>query len=194
MKPTFAQELKNWRRLNYLTQHMLAAKLKVTQQSISAWERGLDEPSARVRSQLRGLMSAASEVNKERAFIRDHSTIRALTDVDGVRLIGYSAGFQKAWPEFCEMEGVYFEEKLMNEIKAVATNAEHRKQILSGEIVIISGTSLQQIDINKGPIFLHDWHVLFRDFGSRLIADVVIEPSKKDARIGIHRILKISDI
>lgn len=89
-----ADQIKDWRKRSYLSQSDLAHRLNVSQQAVSRWENGLDTPSAEVLRRLIDLMTSDDELFVEAAFIRDQSTIRALVDTDGARLLCFSRGFE----------------------------------------------------------------------------------------------------
>ncbi len=70
MQSSFGQTIKKWRRLNHLNQHKLAAKLGVTQQAVSAWERGIDEPSQKIKKKFQDLMNKNSALFTEKLFYK----------------------------------------------------------------------------------------------------------------------------
>ncbi len=117
-----------------------------------------------------------------------------MVDTDGAKLISYSSGFEKVWSEFTKYKDLFLEDKLINEIQSIVGNAEYKKQILAGEIVVLAGTSIQHLDINIDKLLLHNWHVCFRNLDGNIIGDIVMEPASLDEKLGIKNIIKMSDL
>jgi DNA-binding XRE family transcriptional regulator len=180
------QRIRLWRRVNAVGQKDLAARLGVTQQAVSNWETGRDTPSQLIISKLMDLFSNSDELSIEKAFIRSQSTVRALIDVDGATLVGYSSGFERVWKEFCSLSGVALEDKLINELYWISSNVELRREIMAGEVPILSGTSNKHLDVDLGVPFKHRWHICFRRYGARKIADMIYEPCDADAEVGVQ--------
>src|SRR3989338_5755178 len=103
----FGTDLTAWRKANAIKQEYLAQMLGVSQSAVSHWERGRDVPSAQTALRLQALMSKTSrdELAIERASISRLAGLRALYDLDGVRLLARSQGFAALWPELATMSG-----------------------------------------------------------------------------------------
>ena len=189
-----SQQIKIWRHVNGLGQKDLALRLGVTQQAVSNWERNKDLPSQQIISKLKDLIATSNELLIDRAFISNQSTVRALIDLDGAKLVGFSFGFKNIWNDFCALYDMPLEEKLINELQWLSLNHQVRNEIYNGEIPILSGISNKHIDVNMGPAFKHRWHICFRRYGTRIIADMIFEPCDAQEQTGIDRILRVSDL
>lgn len=194
MEDDLPRKIRDWRKRSYLSQQKLADLLNVTQQAVSRWENGSDKPSAKVVGQLVDLMTGDDELAIEAAFIRDQATLRAIVDLDGGRLLCFSSGFSALWPRFSLLQGVFLEDKIINELQSIISSPELRSQMIQREIKIISGTSLRHIDMNVDLEIKHNWHLCVRRIGGRTVADMVFEPCDDDAPIGIRKIVRISDL
>jgi transcriptional regulator with XRE-family HTH domain len=193
-KLEFASQLKIWRRSRFVKQATLAGELGVSQTAISRWENGLDTPSPAKFAQLRAMMTKPDPLELERAFIRRQRTIRALYDVDGARLVGYSQGFHSAWPKFCDSMGEVLEHRLIGEFASLFGDRSMRRSMLKGDIAMMSGVSLQHIDRVADQPFKHRWHASFKPIDSRIIMDVVVEPAADSDTAGIESIVSFDEI
>lgn len=188
-----AERLKRWRRANLIKQSHLASSLGVSQQAVSAWERGDYLPSQAILGRLRTMMSSADPLKLDKIFLRNQSSIRSLIDTDGARLIEVSRGFEDLWNEFSVLKGKFLEEFLINEI-LLLTNHDFRLPILRGDIALISGVSERHLDIDMGPAFLHRWHICFRRYGHRVIAEMVFELADAGLAKGIEGIVRVDEL
>ena len=189
-KPSLAGTLQAWRRSEALTQAQIAERLGVSQQAISCWERGIDVPGPRRLGLIRSLIEQANDIAVEKACIRDQSSIRALMDPDGVRILQCSAGFVNLWPDFSQMAGLPLEERLVGEAAELHHQAETRRDILAGDIAMVSGVSLRHFDIALDEPLKHRWFIRFRRYGARVLGDMILEPCAADASVGIERLLR----
>lgn len=123
---------------------------------------------------LRSKMARSDWVELERLFIAKQVGVRALFDMDGVKLIGHSQGMQNLWPDFCTLQGVNFEERLIGPICAIA-DAATMSEIRHGELLMVSGVSAQHVDMQVDAPYKNRWHISFKPYGSRMIADMVYE-------------------
>lgn len=185
-----AGPLAAWRRSEGLTQTELARRLGVSQQAISYWERGKDLPGAAHMAQIRTLLSQSGELNIEKTFIRDQTTMRALFDCEDMRLLGVSAGFAKVWPDFSRMIDVPLRGDLVNESAALYDDPSVRSAIMRKEIIAASGVSERQVRLDKDFAFKHRWFVRIRQFGARFVGDMLFEPCAVDVPTGVERLLK----
>jgi transcriptional regulator with XRE-family HTH domain len=187
----FATRLKSWRRLNNLTQAALGQMLGVSQPAVARWESGLDQPSAERLGHIRSLMAGAmrNELAIERLFIRRQAAMRALFDYDGVKLLEMSEGFRNIWPDFSTMVGVAMADHVIGEVQQLVANPDIDKQIRTGGIGIISGVSYRHTDYQLDTAIRHRWHMCFRRFGGRSIADIVYELCGQDEANGVTDII-----
>lgn len=98
-------------------------------------------------------MVSPDPLDVEKAFIRNRSSIRALVDVDGIRLVGYSHGYAAVWDDFLQVLGKPVEHKVINELQTFAGSQSLKHQITNNELVMKSGVSLRHLDIDIGPEF-----------------------------------------
>lgn len=194
MKSEFSAALRAWRRMNLLSQAELAKRLGVSQQSVSLWERGADMPASNKIKKIQELIGRNDALLIERLSIRNQSTIRTLIDTDGAKLIECSSGFVSAWPTFSELTGIFLQDKLINESQELVRNKQLWQDILSGELKIVSGVSLEHFDVGYDKPFKHRWNACFKQYGARIIADIVIEPAEKEAQTGFDLFVRLSDL
>ena len=175
----FAARLRTWRRINGIKQAALDEMLGVSQTAVSIWENGHDLPSAERIGRLEALLAntARDELAVERLFVERQGGIRALFDVDGARLMAVSRGFHALWPETAELTGSFFIEYLVIEARRLASDPKYTQAILSGELVLASGHSERMTNLDTDQVIPHRWHMCFRRYGARTVADVVYEPS-----------------
>lgn len=185
-----AKQIARWRRANLIKQSRLAAELGVSQQAVSAWERGLALPSPQVLARLRTMLHEAEPLLAECAAVKGQSTVRALIDADGARLLEYSRGFEKRWGDFCRLKGECLEDRLVNEMQSVLSSGL-RAEIVSGQVVVMSGVSYRHVDVDLGEPFLHRWHVCFRRYGARVVGDMVFEQCEAHEPTGIDLVLRL---
>lgn len=184
-----AGPLAAWRRSEGLTQTDLARRLGVSQQAVSYWERGKDVPGPAHMAQIRSLLTQSGELNIEKAFIRNQTTIRALFDCDDLRLLGVSAGFAALWPDFSRLIDVPLRNDLVNESAALYGDASFRKAIMCKDIVAAAGVSERHVRLDKDIAFKHRWFVRIRHFGARMVGDMIFEPCNADAPTGLEHLV-----
>lgn len=193
-KDDLGRRIKAWRLSQQLGQKELAYRLGVSQQAVSYWENAKDIPSVRILAQLRSLMVTPDPLDVERAFIRNQSTVRALVDVDGIRLVGYSHGYSAIWHDFLQVLGKPVENKVINELQTFAGSQTLKHQIVKNELVMMSGVSTRHLDIDLGPEFKHRWHMCFRRHGERMFADMLFEPCDQALDTGIELMLRPDEL
>lgn len=183
----FARQLRLWRHLNGLKQRALADMLGVSQTAISFWESGRDVPNPAQVAQIAALMTKTGrdEVAIERAFVARQSAVRALFDLDGIRLLASSQGFRSLWPLNADLEGRRLGDHLVNEARTLAFDDDLRHAIHEGTLGLASGISLRQTDLDLDRTLLHRWHICFRRAGHRRLIDIVYEPCDADLAPGI---------
>lgn len=179
----FGERLKTWRRLNALKQAALAETLGVSQTTVSFWECGRDVPNPEKAAQLAALMAKTGrdETLTERLFVERQSAVRALFDLDGVRLVAASRGFRTLWPLYAELIGQALGDRLVNEARRLAFEDDFRHAIAEGALGLASGISLRHTDLDVDQALVHRWHMCFRRSGARRLIDVAYEPC--DARL-----------
>ncbi len=192
----FAARLRTWRRVNGIKQATLAEMLGVSQTAVSIWENGHDLPSAERIARLETLMAdtARDELALERLFVERQGGIRALFDVDGVRLLAVSRGFHEVWPLTSELTGSFFIEYLVDEARRLASDQKYAQAILSGELVLASGFSERMTNLGIDQIIPHNWHMCFRRYGARTVVDVVYEPGSGEQGSGIDDLVYLDDL
>jgi transcriptional regulator with XRE-family HTH domain len=194
--PSFASDLRVWRRLNCIKQEALGAALGVTQPAVSRWERGLDEPSPEVLRRLRDLMaqSQRDELAIERAFLGRQASMRAFFDLDGLRLLGMSAGLRGHWPHMMRLVDRRLADHLVGDVGRLFADNTLAAEAQAGSIVLISGVADKHLRFENRNAFRHRWYARIRRYGPRLISDMHYEPCAPDAPLGLESILRLDDI
>ncbi len=189
----FGVRLKTWRRHNMMKQSALAQQLGVSQPAIARWEAGQDMPSAAHLARLRALMTATlrDELALERLFIARQAAIRALFDCDGIGLVAASQGFRDIWPGCGELVGVPLGDHLVGAMRGFVDDGPLGCALRDGAVGLVSGISSRNTDLPMDEAVHHRWHVCFRRFGPRLLADMVYEPCPPDLPTGITDIVHI---
>ncbi|QTL02181.1 helix-turn-helix transcriptional regulator [Aquabacter sp. L1I39] len=192
----FAARLRTWRRINGIKQATLAEMVGVSQTVVSLWENGHDIPSPERLARLETIMAdtARDELAVERLFVERQGGIRALFDVDGVRLLAVSRGFRDLWPKTGDLKGSFLIDYLVNEARRLASDEKYAQAILSGELVLASGHSHRMTNLDIDEMVPHRWHMCFRRFGPRTIVDVVYEPSEGACGPGIDDLVYLDDL
>ncbi|MFD1330450.1 helix-turn-helix domain-containing protein [Methylopila musalis] len=181
-------QLRSWRRMNNMKQAGLASLLGVSQPTIARWEQGLDVPSQERMSQIIDLMAGTlrDEYALERLLIERQSSIRALMDMDGMKLNTVSAGYRQLWPEFSAMTEVPLADDLINEMRVLLDDRDLMHRINRGSVGLISGVSDRHFEFKMDQAFRHRWHICFRRYGTGFYADIAFELCNSDADPGIH--------
>ncbi|WP_208948164.1 helix-turn-helix domain-containing protein [Segnochrobactrum spirostomi] len=182
-----ARRLRMWRSLNSVKQRALAEMLGVSQTIISFWETGRDVPNPAQVAHLKALMAEAGrdEVAIERAFVGRQAAVRALFDLDGIRLLAASTGFRRLWPLSADLEGRCLADNLVDEARKLAVDDDLRHAIFEGALGLASGISLRHTDIEFDEAVLHRWHICFRRYGHRRLIDMTFEPCDETLAPGV---------
>ncbi len=184
---TFGARLRQWRKANNIKQAALAHDLNVTQAAVSRWENSIDEPSSRNLSQIRAMMAAGSQEESIAVqFISRQLSLRALFDVDGMKLLTCSRGLQQLWPEFSTMLDTRMADHMIGESAPFAHDPKLAQLIRRGELALVTGVSLRHLDLEVDRPFLHRWHGCTRQVGGRTMIELVYDPCEPDARPGIE--------
>ncbi len=193
---TFAADLRLWRRLNCMKQEALGAAIGVTQSAVSRWERGLDEPSPEMSRRLRDLMAQTErdELAIERAFLGRQASMRAFFDLDGIRLLGLSAGLMAHWPHMTRLLDRRLAEHLVGDVGRLFADAAFTAEVRNGDVILISGVADQHLRFENRNAFRHRWHARIRSYGQRMISDMHYEACAPDAPMGLESILRLEDI
>lgn len=192
---SFAQQLRNWRRMQLMKQETLATLLGVTQAAVSRWENGLDEPSPYLRGRLRNLMAYRThdDLAVERLLLARLPGRRVLFDLDGVRLVAISPEIEKMWPGYKRLMGRMLQDHTIGEMRQILDNPDMLRDIRHGQVALISGVSTENLRFQR-EIVKHRWHIGFRQSGSRLIGDFVYQEAEVDDAVGIHDIIRLDTI
>lgn len=188
----WGEKLKSWRRMNNMKQAGVASLIGVSQPTVARWEQGIDRPSEIRLRQIRDLMvgSLRDEFALERLLVARQSTLRALLDLDGMRLETVSKGYRQIWPEFSNLIGTQLADQIINEFRLILDNADLAGEIRQGSVALISGVSERHFDIKMDVAMIHQWHVCFRRHGSRMLADIVFEPCAADKPTGVMDLIR----
>lgn len=189
----FGARLKAWRRVHGVKQAALAYRLGVTQPAVARWERGLDLPAPARLKQLQEMMAGAmrDELALDRLFIGRQSAIRALVDCDGVRMVATSAGFQSIWPTSSMLLDIPMIDCLVGEASHLIHDEALSRDIRKGSLGLVSGVSDRHLDLPIDIAIRHRWHICFRRYGARMLADMVYEPCSADLPQGITDLVHV---
>jgi transcriptional regulator with XRE-family HTH domain len=189
----FGARLKAWRRAQGLKQAALAERLGVSQPAVARWERGLDLPAPARLARLQELMAGAmrDELTLDRLFISRQSAIRALIDCDGLRMVAFSAGFSSIWPTSSALLDIPLMDHLVDEACHLIHDAELSHGRRTGSLCLASGISDRHLDLPIDVSIRHRWHICFRRYGARMLADMVYEPCASDLPVGITDLVQV---
>jgi transcriptional regulator with XRE-family HTH domain len=192
----FGARLKAWRRVQGLKQAALADRLGVSQPAVARWERGLDLPAPARLVRLQELMAGAmrDELALDRLFISRQAAIRALIDCDGIRLEAFSIGFGGIWPTSSALLGMPLVDQLVDEASHLVHDAELSHGMRTGSLCLASGISDRHLDLPIDISVRHRWHICFRRYGARMLADMVYEPCASDLPLGITDLVRIDAV
>ena len=123
------QQIKRWRTSSGMSQKVLAAKLGVSQQAISFWERGEDIPSPRTMGLLKELMYKDTSLLADKFFVEHTNLICALIDLADVKIIAASKGFAALWPWSRQLVNRPLKDLLVGEMAQIASDESLRQDL-----------------------------------------------------------------
>jgi transcriptional regulator with XRE-family HTH domain len=193
---SFAFRIRRWRRANGIKQSALAATLNVSQAAVSRWENGVDCPSMAVLRKITDLIADGirDELATERRFIERLSSAEAIFDLDGIRLEATSAGLKRLWPNFSRLVGYRIADRLIAESRIVLDDSSLRRDILRGDVTIVSGITTRHTDLELDQAAKHRWISRIRIDGARAYARLVYEPCDPDLPQGIEDVFRPDDV
>lgn len=170
--------------------------LGVSQPAIARWERGIDVPSPRHLKRLQDLMAGTTqdELTLERLFISRQSSVRALVDFDGIRVLAVSEGFSRLWPESGRLIDIKLADHMVGETSRFIFDEQLRRDICSGSLRLASGISKRHLDLPLDLAIHHQWHLCFRRYGARTLAEIVYEPCSRELPIGVTDLVRIDQL
>ncbi len=134
------------------------------------------------------------ELATERRFIERLSSAEAIFDLDGIRLEATSAGLKRLWPEFSRLVGLRIADRLIAETRIILDDTSLRRDILRGEVTIVSGITTRHTDIELDHVARHRWMSRICIDGPRAYARMVFEPCDPDLPDGIADIFRPDDV
>lgn len=189
-----SRKLKLWRRAEGISQQTLAFKLDVSQQAISHWERGIDSPNQETLKKLQSIMAYSSELNSEVKLIEQQLTIRALFEIDGIKILTTSKGFNNYWPSLAVSKGKPLADYLVNEAASLYGSEAIQRDIKSSHLLAASGISERHMSLSDDAEIKHRWFTRFRHYGHRVMADIIFEPCSADEKNGIEMLIHKDDL
>jgi transcriptional regulator with XRE-family HTH domain len=191
-----SQIIRRWRKANGVKQGALAVKLGVSQAAVSRWENGLDQPSTEVYSAIRSLIgkSPVSPIGIEQQIISKLPGMRALVDLDGMRLLGTSQAFKAVWSELVAAEGQMLADHLIGLSQDLFIDQSIANSIRRNEIAMIAAVSDRHLNGFGDHAFRHYWAATYRKVGSRYLAEISFEACEPDAELGLRHILRVDEI
>jgi transcriptional regulator with XRE-family HTH domain len=192
---TFGARLKRWRRANLVKQVSLAQDLGVTQAAISRWENEIDMPSPMMARRLAQIMlRTANAATLEVRFIEQQSTVRALLDLDGTRLLASSKGFKTLWPKFAVMTDIPMADFLIGESARLIHDHDYHCHLSRGKLVVVSGVSERHVNLDIDTGVRHRWHICTRSAGPKALVEMAFEPCDATTPTGIETFLFAEDL
>ena len=101
-----------WRNAQELHQETLTPRLEVAQQAMSRWEKRARYPFGQDAGAVKMVAVSLDTLHVARASIGNQSTVGALVDVDGIRLVGYLQGYAAVWDDFMQVLGQPVEDQV----------------------------------------------------------------------------------
>lgn len=193
---SLGDRIRRWRRANGVKQTAFAATLNVSQAAVSRWENGIDCPSPAVLSKIKDLIARGNqdELLTERRFIERLSSAEAIFALDGISLEATSAGLRRLWPEFSRLIGSRIADRMIAETRIILDDTNLRKDILRGDVTILSGITTRHTDIELDTAAKHRWISRVRVDGARAYTRMVFEPCDPDLPQGIEDIFRPDDV
>lgn len=189
-----SRKLKLWRKAEGISQQVLAFRLGISQQAVSHWERGLDVPNQKVFQKLQTIMAVSSELNSEVKLIERQLTIRALFEIDGIKLITTSKGFNDYWPNLASSKETPLADFLVNEAASLYATDSIHQEIKSSHLLAASGVSERHMSLSDDGEIKHRWFTRFRHYGHRIVADMIFEPCSPNEQNRIEMLLRKEDL
>lgn len=188
--------LKAWRRAARLKQAALANRLGVNQATVSRWENGTDTPSAEAYARLRTLIGhgTSGKIGLERQIVENQLGIRAMIDIDGIRLIATSSLYKALWPEMLALQGQPLADRLVGLSRELYEDRDLVRAIRRDEVAMISGVSDAHVEGIGGAALRHRWTAAYRKIGTRHYAEISFEPCGPEETIGLRQILRADGV
>lgn len=134
------------------------------------------------------------ELMIECRFIERLSSAEAIFDLDGIRLEATSDGLKRLWPDFSRLVGHAIADRLIGESRIILDDPSLRRDILRGDVTIVSGITTRHTDIELDQTSKHRWMSRIRVDGARAYTRMVFEPCDPDLPQGIEDVFRLDDV
>lgn len=191
MTESWSTIVKRYRLRHSLTQADLAAVLRVSQRTISRWERGEDKPGLRQQKQLRDLAWDPTIALSSRIFasVAHCPAPRALSQMPRLTLMALSGPAIAKRPTITEWIGRDLTQIASGVLAEMLDDRVLQKSIASGEIACVLSTTrsvLRTAEEAQIGAFQTTISYFFHD--GRLYSDAVSTPAAPDAPLGYRAI------
>jgi DNA-binding XRE family transcriptional regulator len=196
LSPKIGFLLRDWRKANGVKQESLAALLGVSQSAVSHWENERDIPNRRLVGRIVDIIMDASNdrLCVDHLAIRQHGTMRASFDLDGVKLVMASKGLTAAWPEFSKLADMRLAERLVGEASHFMHDEDFVRSARRGEVAMISAVSDKHVQMDMDIAFRHRWIAVFRSYGARMLIDMTYEACDPLSETGVQSVTHFDSI
>ena len=168
----------------------------MTQSAISRWESGQDAPGPATLKRLQDAMTGAmrDDLAIERMALLGQSSIRAIYDVDGIRLRAISGGFSALWPKFSLLEGVSLADNVVGESAQLVNSPDFMRALKRRDIAFVRGVSDMHVDFLEDSYLRHRWHMVCRAVGPRTYVEMLYEPCDPTTPTGVEKLATVDDV
>ena len=192
----FGAVLRRWRKGAGIKQQALGDILGVSQATISRWEAGIDRPAQHTHGRLQEFIGKQrlTEMPAEQRIISRQIGIRALVDLDGMKLLATTQDFKSIWPELALCEGHKLADDLIGLSAEIYSDESLLRNIRRGEVTFIAGVSDRHLSGYGTNAFRHYWSAVYRTSGTRHYAEVSFEQCDPLSDLGLLHILRTDEI
>jgi DNA-binding XRE family transcriptional regulator len=191
MTENWGELVRNYRKRHSLTQHNMADILKVSQKTVSRWERGEDHPNMQLRKHLRDLIQKPTSTLSSRLFqsVSNCPIPRALSRLPNITLMALSRPAIAKRPSMVDWIGRDLTPIATGVLREMLDDGALQRSIVSGDVACVRSTTESVLrSPEHASIGMFETTITYFFHDGTLYSDAISAPAALEARCGYYAV------